>query len=66
MGVIIFVGLVTALYTATGGLLVSIITDQAQVGPSTDIPPAQCGIQALRLRACAPSLGLRACAPSLV
>lgn len=39
MGVIIFVGLVTALYTATGGLLVSIITDQAQVGITTAKPP---------------------------
>lgn len=31
MGVVIFVGTVTAIYTSAGGLLVSIITDQGQV-----------------------------------
>jgi Na+/proline symporter len=31
IGIIIFVGTTTALYTASGGLLVSIVTDQAQV-----------------------------------
>lgn len=34
LGVIVFVGCVTAMYTAAGGLLVSILTDQGQVsGP---------------------------------
>lgn len=32
LGVILFVGTVTACYTAAGGLFVSILTDQGQVG----------------------------------